>query len=79
MKQKVVQLAKLLLTSRCCVVHTGAGVSTASGIPDFRGPRGLWTLEARNEPVSEGISFIEALPTYTHYAINALESKNIVK
>jgi NAD-dependent deacetylase len=38
----VQRLAELVRTRRPCVVLTGAGVSTESGIPDFRSPGGLW-------------------------------------
>ncbi|MBL6852616.1 MAG: Sir2 family NAD-dependent protein deacetylase [Alphaproteobacteria bacterium] len=38
-----VELAALLRMSRRAVVFTGAGISTESGIPDFRSPGGIWT------------------------------------
>lgn len=36
------RLAELFAGARRCVAFTGAGVSTESGIPDFRSPGGLW-------------------------------------
>lgn len=36
------QLAALVRERQPCVVLTGAGVSTESGIPDFRSPTGMW-------------------------------------
>jgi len=35
--------AEMILRSRKLVVFTGAGISTESGIPDFRGRDGIWT------------------------------------
>lgn len=35
-------LARLIRPNQPCVVLTGAGVSTESGIPDFRSPTGIW-------------------------------------
>lgn len=37
------ELASEIRTAERVVALTGAGVSTASGVPDFRGPDGLWT------------------------------------
>lgn len=43
MDQKIDQAARLAAKAEKIVVFTGAGISTESGIPDFRGPGGLWT------------------------------------
>jgi len=40
------QLRGWLDAHRCMLVLTGAGISTASGIPDYRGPDGLWKRRA---------------------------------
>jgi NAD-dependent deacetylase len=52
---------RLVDEARRVVVLTGAGISTESGIPDFRGPRGVWT---RN-PAAEKQSTIQ------HYLADA--------
>lgn len=39
----VEELTALLRQARRAVVFTGAGISTESGIPDFRSPGGIWT------------------------------------
>jgi NAD-dependent deacetylase len=45
MDELIKRAAKDLLNSNYAIALTGAGISTESGIPDFRGPRGIWTLD----------------------------------
>lgn len=46
---KVEALHAMIAQARRAVAFTGAGVSTASGVPDFRSPGGLWS---RNRPIA---------------------------
>lgn len=84
-----------LRTARSAVVLTGAGVSTDSGIPDFRGPSGLYskisqrTFEIdffQNSPEAYyeiAIEHIHTLadkePNATHHLLSRLESKGLIK
>ena len=42
----IADFAELIANARRAVVFTGAGISTESGIPDFRSPGGIWTRMA---------------------------------
>lgn len=77
--EKCFLLSKWIKESKHVVVHTGAGISTAAGIPDFRGPNGVWTLEREGKKPDINISFNEAVPTKTHMALKELVEKNYVK
>jgi NAD-dependent deacetylase len=46
------QARALLARARRVVVLSGAGISTDSGIPDFRGPNGVWTKDPEAEKAS---------------------------
>ena len=49
---RVDEAAVLVDAGRRVVVLSGAGMSTASGIPDFRGPKGVWTRNPDAEKLS---------------------------
>jgi NAD-dependent deacetylase len=46
-------VAEWIDKARRVVVLTGAGISTDSGIPDFRGPQGVWTRDPMAEKLSD--------------------------
>jgi NAD-dependent deacetylase len=48
----VIDSPEWLTTARRITVLTGAGISTDSGIPDFRGPNGVWTRDPEAEKLS---------------------------
>lgn len=43
MNESIIRLREVLQASRRAVVFTGAGISTESGIPDYRSPGGIWS------------------------------------
>ena len=49
LEKKLLKLAQLVYASPKIAVLTGAGISTSAGIPDFRGPKGIWTLEDKEK------------------------------
>ncbi|XP_021669720.2 NAD-dependent protein deacetylase SRT1 isoform X2 [Hevea brasiliensis] len=70
----------MIQKSKHLVVFTGAGISTSCGIPDFRGPKGIWTLQHEGKPLPEAsLPFHRAMPSMTHMALVELEKAGILK
>ena len=65
-EEKVEQLFRWLQESRHVVFYTGAGISTSAGIPDFRGPKGVWTLEKKGLKPDINVSWNDAKVSYLH-------------
>lgn len=49
MEELIERAAKDLIDSKHAIALTGAGISTESGVPDFRGPSGIWTKDPEAE------------------------------
>ncbi|KAK6537894.1 hypothetical protein TWF694_010792 [Orbilia ellipsospora] len=47
-------VSNFLLNSRSTLVLSGAGISVASGLPDYRGPQGTYTLNKEYRPIFYG-------------------------
>lgn len=53
MNDSLTRACELVTKSRRVVALTGAGISTESGIPNFRGPQGVWTRNPKAEMLSD--------------------------
>jgi NAD-dependent SIR2 family protein deacetylase len=78
--EKIGTLAQWFYEAHYPVVFTGAGISTESGLPDFRGPDGVWTRRDKGlspKPMSKSWDAVE--PNSGHYAIVELQKMGKLK
>lgn len=66
------KVAELISRARRILIFTGAGISTGSGIPDFRGPQGVWK---RRKPVmiQEFLANHDSRVEYWEYKLEGYE------
>ncbi len=72
LEKRIETLAQWMFESKHLVVFTGAGISTESGLPDFRGPDGIWTRQERGLPLKTR-DFSSVEPNAGHMAIVELQ------
>jgi mono-ADP-ribosyltransferase sirtuin 6 len=77
LNEKIDLLANWIRDSENLVVFTGAGISTESGLPDYRGPDGVWTRRDKGLPPPKTPPWDQVKPNINHFAI--LELLNIGK
>ena len=78
--ERIEELAQMMHKAKYIVVFTGAGISTESGIPDFRGPNGVWTRrDAGLPPPKWKVRPGEVQPNPGHMAIVELQDMGKLK
>jgi NAD-dependent SIR2 family protein deacetylase len=72
---RIETLARWMAEAQRLVVFTGAGISTDSGLPDFRGPDGVWTRRDKGlPPRDEKLDWTATQPNVAHHAIVELQT-----
>ncbi|MFW9852178.1 MAG: NAD-dependent deacetylase [Candidatus Thorarchaeota archaeon] len=61
------------------MVFTGAGISTESGLSDFRGKDGIWTRRDKGLPPKKSKHFDEVDPNSAHLALVELQNLGVMK
>ncbi|MFW9781890.1 MAG: NAD-dependent deacetylase [Candidatus Heimdallarchaeota archaeon] len=69
LNEKIDLAAKWIAESKRLVVFTGAGISTDSGLPDYRGPDGVWTRRDKGLPPPKSPPWDKVKPNSNHYLI----------
>lgn len=69
---KIRGLATMIRNAKHLIIFTGAGISTSANIPDFRGPNGVWTCQAKGVTAPEGVPLVQAVPTECHKFLKQL-------
>jgi NAD-dependent deacetylase len=79
-EKRLNRMAQMIHQSRKLVVFTGAGISTESGLPDFRGPDGLWTRRNKGLPVNPSTrDWSKSEPNAGHLSILELQQMGKLK
>jgi NAD-dependent SIR2 family protein deacetylase len=74
LQKNIDTIARWIASSKHVVGFTGAGISTDSGIPDFRGPDGVWTRrDAGLPPPKWGTAPSKVRPNAAHYGLVELQ------
>src|SRR5215207_3096605 len=74
LQRHVGKIARWILESEHLVAFTGAGISTDSGIPDFRGPEGVWTRRDAGLPAPRWrVRPDQVRPNASHLALAELQ------
>lgn len=75
--QKCRRLAEIIASSKHLVAFTGAGVSTSTGLPDYRGEHGIKT--SRRKKIWQSLDINELVPSKTHMALVELYQAGLLQ
>ncbi len=73
LEERITTLVDWMEAAGKTVVFTGAGISTDSGLPDFRGPDGVWTQRDKGLPAHEERDWTDSSPNVAHHATVELQ------